>query len=79
MKDPKGVAGIARSARESFLRRKEVTKDASIYCIQCNAKNPSDSSFCSKCGASLSGGCPKCGKANPTGLAFCTKCGSPLG
>lgn len=79
VRDPRGVANIARSALQAFLQRKEATSEKNIYCIQCNAKNPADSKFCSRCDASLSlGGCQKCGKVSPTGSVFCTQCGAPL-
>lgn len=80
VQDPQGVANIARSARSAFLQKKAATTESHIYCTQCNAKVPSGSNFCSKCGANLApGGCPKCGKVNLTGSAFCAQCGSPLG
>lgn len=51
-------------------------------CPQCNAPNPSQSKFCSRCGAPLGNDdthiCPACGTSNPLTLLYCDNCGTRL-
>jgi hypothetical protein len=49
-----------------------------MRCPGCHSENPSDMSFCGKCGASLVNRCPKCCFESPPALDFCGRCGSPL-
>ncbi|HSM55354.1 MAG TPA: zinc ribbon domain-containing protein [Candidatus Sulfomarinibacteraceae bacterium] len=53
-----------------------------FVCRSCGARNPTQSKYCNKCGASLRSGtsqiCPSCEKANPIELLYCDHCGTLL-
>ena len=47
--------------------------------MQKRTANPSDASFCSHCGTSLTSSCPSCSAELPGGARFCLKCGQEIG
>jgi len=49
-----------------------------MQCPECQSDNPTDASFCNKCGSQLEIACPNCSKANPPGSNFCNGCGHNL-
>jgi class 3 adenylate cyclase/ribosomal protein L40E len=49
-----------------------------MRCPGCQSENPSDMSFCGKCGSPLARRCAKCGADNPPASNFCGKCGAVL-
>ena len=49
-----------------------------VNCSSCQASNPTEASFCMKCGASLATTCPQCGTELPSEAQFCFKCGNQL-
>ena len=49
-----------------------------MNCSSCQTSNPTEASFCMKCGASLATTCPQCGTELPSEAQFCFKCGNQL-
>src|SRR5215467_3295396 len=47
-----------------------------MKCSRCQHENPTGSSFCLECGASLGLTCASCGTDLPLGSKFCNKCGT---
>ena len=67
--------GAPSSSDESPLPGVAETLD----CSGCGTANPSDASFCSHCGTSLTSSCPSCSAELPGGARFCLKCGQEIG
>ena len=51
---------------------------SALQCSECGAENPSQTRFCTSCGADQSGPCPSCGASSPPGTRFCGECGAAL-
>ena len=84
-------AEISRSKAEIEQIRLEIQRIKQIkVCPSCGYENPSDASFCNKCGLALpelptreepkpaGPVCPQCGAQTMEGAQFCTKCGARL-
>jgi class 3 adenylate cyclase/ribosomal protein L40E len=49
-----------------------------MLCTKCNNDNPTDASFCERCGAKLDVTCPTCKTVASPEARFCKKCGTAL-
>jgi hypothetical protein len=53
---------------------------SAVQCRFCEHYNPSDASFCNRCGAQLNfAPCAHCGAVNESSAAACFQCGQPFG